>query len=178
MRPLSAYTRNLGPRKDAWIKIFAGSDNEATKRMSGMLKTEDVVRQFSVFINERFSFADCYLMVLGIGDEQGQLKRDYKIVKGNTSPEEYDTDTPEEWKTSLIKYVSEKRRRVFENEESDKLKEILKTEKSIQRMDIIPLYVENRIIALVCIDALVDDDREPFFILVSQLAMDVKRQAL
>lgn len=175
----------LDENKDLYLKrsiidekaFVVGQIYEAMKTMSGMLKTEEIVRVFSSFINDRFRFSNCYLMVFDVESEKEVIKKDYKIVKGSPAPEEYHIETLEEWKKKVIEFVKAKKYSETLDVGYD-LKLQLKIDKSVERLDILPLTVENKMVAVICIEGLSQEESKIFFILAAQFAMELKRTSL
>jgi len=176
---LSVENQQLISRKDELDeKAFSiGKIYETMKAMSGILKTGEIVSIFSAFLNENFSFSRCHLVIFDQELQYKEARKNYIIEKDIPDIKELHPNKMEEWKRLCLLFVDENRRRQI-IKAKDPLRKKLNIDTTLRRMDIIPLTVENAMIATVFIENLDDSAAEIFLVLVSQLTMELKKASL
>jgi len=151
---------------------------EIIKDMSGMLKIEEMAQALSRFLNEHFSFTRCYLAVPYYTQEERPMEKVYRILTSDKpSAEECHHKDLEDWVSNVIDFAK-KRKSGRTIKTKDPIRETLGIDKNIKHLDIISLTVEKKIIAVLLIEDLQETQRENFFILASQLSMELKKASL
>ena len=152
---------------------------EVIKAMSGMLNVDDMAQALSAFLRENFSFSYCYLAVFSSEDEDDKsAKKIYKMSRSDArGVEEFYSENTEEWLSGLVDLARSKSYNQTIRT-GDPLYEEFSIDRQKKSIDMIPLVVENKIIAVLLCEDLNEDERDNFLILSSQLAMELKKANL
>ncbi|MDD5438767.1 MAG: sensor domain-containing diguanylate cyclase [Candidatus Omnitrophica bacterium] len=157
--------------------FMIGKVYEIIKAMSGLLRCDEIVYLFSVFINEHFYFTRCRLFIFDQEKETGSLKTSYMIRKGTVRPEDCGVGSLSPWLQGILDYIKKRKYR-----ETITLDDALHAEygipRDVKRLDLIPLTVENRMVAAIAVEDLEEAQVEYVMLLVSQLGMELKTALL
>jgi len=140
-----------------------GSIYEVIKKMSEALRTDDIIRMLSVFLNENFEYSECYIAILNQDAEEGALEKIFEIKKSDSSFKEVNIDSIDNWKADLINSLRQMECTQVVNKEN---------------IYAIPLFVERMMIAVLFISDMNKEHLENFLILASQLALELKKTIL
>jgi len=154
-----------------------GKIYEVIKNMSGALRIGEILGLFAVFAGEHFYFSKCHFCVFDLEKDGEALRSVYLIKKGVSQPEEVPAAKLLPWQPMVIEHVKKKKTRETINKD-DALSAELKIPGEIERLDVIPLSVENRMTAVVCVEDLEESQIEYFMVLATQLAMEIKQAIL
>lgn len=147
---------------------------EFLKVMSCMLKPDEMLYAFAMFLKDNFSFSSCHLIMFD-QKETFSVKKLYRI-KPNKELEEIEHNM-ERWVSPIIHYIQMRKYKLTILKE-DPLFEELKISDNIQQFDLVPFMSDDKMVALVCFGDLEDTHRKNFSMLASQVTMELKKANL
>jgi diguanylate cyclase (GGDEF)-like protein len=155
---------------------------EITKRMSAVLRFDDIFGILSSFLKDNFTFGRCGLLILKYEDDEMSAEREYTVWNARTSGDPgagpADGDRPDYRK--LIEMFSEGFSGIYMSRSENPLffEDLGMKRKEIGTFAAIPLLSERKIVGVLTADNLPKEDLERMTILSMQFALEIKKMRL